>query len=101
MSEVLQVEARTEFGSRSSQKLRAAGSIPGNVYGQGTKSKSVTIANDQFRALLRAEKKTVTLAGGATGTVCFQEIQWDTFWREVLHVDMLLISDAEAAEINS
>src|SRR5712675_2543308 len=86
MAETLKVEKRKSFGKRNNVRLRRAGRLPAILYGHGEESVSLTLASDQFEASLRHGAKVVDLNGDAEGKALLQDVQWDTFYQNVLHV---------------
>ena len=60
---------------------------------------SLTLAADQFEASLRHGAKVVDLDGAASGKALLQDVQWDTFFQHVLHVDLLRVRAGEKVTI--
>ena len=60
---------------------------------------SLTLASDQFEASLRHGAKVVDLNGDAEGKALLQDVQWDTFYQQVLHVDLLRVRAGEKVKI--
>ena len=95
MAELLKVEKRKSFGKRNNERLRRAGQLPAILYGHGEEAVSLTLAADQFEASLRHGAKVVDLDGDASGKALLQDVQWDTFFQQVLHVDLLRVRAGE------
>jgi large subunit ribosomal protein L25 len=95
MSETLSVERRTKLGKRNNERLRRDGRLPAVLYGHGEEALSLSIPVDQFDATLRHGAKVVDLEGAASGQALLQDVQWDTFFQHVLHVDLLRIVAGE------
>ncbi len=100
----IKVLARTgrPTGSRASRRLRAAGQVPGTVYGQGTEPMSVAVDWKPFRAALTTEAGLNALLDleldGDTRLAIVKDLQRHPVTGNVLHVDFLLISrDTEIA----
>jgi large subunit ribosomal protein L25 len=70
------------------------------LYGHGEESVSLTLAADQFEASLRHGAKVVDLDGDANGKALLQDVQWDTFYQQVLHVDLLRVRAGEKVTID-
>src|SRR5436189_5414637 len=87
MAETLKVEKRKSFGKRNNERLRRAGRLPAVLYGHGEECVSLTLASDQFETSLRHGAKVVDLHGDAEGKALLQDVQWDVFYQQVLHVD--------------
>jgi len=100
MSELLHVENRTNVGKRNNERLRRAGRLPAVLYGHGEAAVSLTLAADELEASLRHGAKVVDLDGAATGKALLQDIQWDTFFQQVLHVDLLRVRAGEKVRID-
>lgn len=99
MAESLKVEKRKSFGKRNNDRLRRAGRLPAVLYGHGEESVSLTLAADQVEASLRHGAKVVDLNGDADGKALLQDVQWDTFYQNVLHVDLLRVHAGEKVTV--
>src|SRR5688572_18407076 len=100
MSELLHVENRKSIGKRNNARLRRAGRLPAVLYGHGEEAVSLTLAADQLEASLRHGAKVVDLDGAASGKALLQDVQWDTFFHEVLHVDLLRVRAGERVTVD-
>jgi large subunit ribosomal protein L25 len=100
MSELLHVENRKSVGKRNNVRLRREGRLPAVLYGHGEEPVSLTLAADQFEASLRHGAKVVDLDGAASGKALLQDVQWDTFFQQVLHVDLLRVRAGERVTID-
>ncbi len=100
MSELLHVEKRKAFGKRNNVRLRRQGRLPAVLYGHGEEAVSLTLAADEFEASLRHGAKVVDLDGAANGKALLQDVQWDTFFQQVLHVDLLRVRAGERVTID-
>lgn len=99
MSDTLQVELREAIGSRSSQRLRASGKLPATLYGHKEDAVSLTLSTKEMRKALSLRVKVVNLSGAAEGQALVQDVQWDTFHRDVLHIDFLRVSAGEKVHV--
>jgi large subunit ribosomal protein L25 len=99
MSELLHVEKRNALGKRNNVRLRRKGRLPAVLYGHGEDPVSLTLAADEFEASLRHGAKVVDLDGDASGKALLQEVQWDTFFQQVLHVDLLRVQAGERVTV--
>jgi large subunit ribosomal protein L25 len=99
MAEMLSVRKRTAFGKRNNVRLRQRGGLPAVLYGHGEESISLLLEMDQFDAALRHSARVVDLSGDVTGQALVQDIQWDTFFQHVLHVDLLRIKAGEVITV--
>lgn len=91
MSDILKAEPREKVGKLNNRRLRATGKIPAVLYGHGEGSVSLALAKDQLRTVLRHGGKLVELQGAAKGQALLQDLQWDAFGRNLLHVDLLRV----------
>ena len=82
---------RTGTGKGVARKLRAAGQIPGIIYGHAREPLALAINTRDFEKLLEhisAENTVIELAiGGKTSRTLIREIQRHPFKREFLHID--------------
>jgi large subunit ribosomal protein L25 len=99
MSDMLKVETRKIHGKRHNERLRRSGQLPAILYGHGEEPVSLTLGYDQVQASLRHGAKVVDLDGAATGKALFQDVQWDTFYQVLLHVDLLRVHAGEKVTI--
>ena len=99
MAELLRVEKRKSFGKRNNERLRRAGQLPAILYGHGEEAVSLVLAADQLEASLRHGAKVVDLDGDASGKALLQDVQWDAFLQQVLHVDLLRVVAGEKVQI--
>lgn len=89
-------ETRSTSGSRASQKLRAAGLVPGVVYGHKEDNLDIQLKHEEVEKMLREGHKVVDLTvGGKTESCLIRDMQWDTFATDVLHVDFMRVSKGE------
>ncbi len=99
MSEVLEVMPREKFGTLNNRRLRLSGKLPAVLYGHGKESVSLSIPADQVETTLRHGAQVVDLKGAANGQALLQAIQWDTFQREILHVDLLRVDAQDRIKV--
>ena len=95
----LKVDERTEFGSRSTRRLRRSGLVPGIVYGGGSETRHFQVPERELRNVLvhGGALIDVELAGNATPVV-IKEQQRHPVRGEVLHLDLLEVKLDEAIE---
>ena len=99
MADLIKVETRKSFGKRNNERLRRSGRTPAILYGHGEEPLSLSVAADQLGASLRHGAKVVDLDGAATGKALLQDVQWDTFYQHVLHVDFLRVLAGEKVTV--
>ena len=98
MAETLNVVGREETGTSATKKLRRQGYIPANLYGHGQKNANISIPVDQWESAVRLGAKVVALEGAVEDTALINEVQWDVFGNQTLHVDLIRVSDDERIE---
>ncbi|HEX3654869.1 MAG TPA: 50S ribosomal protein L25 [Pirellulales bacterium] len=99
MAEVLKVEKRKPHGKREARRLRAAGSVPANLYGHGEENVSLVLRADEVRAVVRHGARVVDLEGAVKEKAFIRDLQWDTYGTHVLHMDLTRVSADERLEI--
>jgi len=96
-------QKRERVGKGGARKARAAGLIPGVVYGHGDDPIAVQISARDFQLALRQHKggnAIVSLAlGGSSVNALIREVQYDPIDHKVLHLDFHHISLDEAVEV--
>jgi large subunit ribosomal protein L25 len=89
----LSAELRTEHGKGVARKLRAAGKIPGVVYGHGREAQALTLVSrelDKLLATFSVGSTVVELSlGNATTKTLIREVQRHPFKKQILHVDFM------------
>ena len=105
MSSVIQLKGtrRTRLGKGGARKARAAGQVPGVVYGHGEEPVAVAVDLREFQTALRAHKGGNALVSlkvddkEYTALVC--DAQYDPVSYAVLHLDFQQISLTETIEV--
>jgi large subunit ribosomal protein L25 len=89
--ETLKVAERTEFGSRTSRRLRRSGLMPGVVYGGGNEARHFQVDERQARNVLThgGTLLDVQFDGGRATPVVVKEQQRDPVRGVLLHLDLL------------
>ncbi len=100
----LGAETRTDTGKGVARKLRAAGRIPGVVYGHAREPQALSVVTRDFEKLLQhtAVSSTVvelTLGGAVTKTL-IREIQRHPFKKQILHIDFQELVAGEKVSVN-
>jgi len=94
---------RTGTGKGVARKMRAAGQIPGIIYGHAREPQALAINTRDFEKLLEhisAESTVIELAvGGKTSRTLIREIQRHPFKREYLHVDFQELVAGETVSV--
>ena len=100
MSDLLHVHERKGRGKRDNVRLRREGRLPAVLYGHGEEPVALTLASDELEASLRHGAKVLDLEGAASGKALLHDVQWDTFFQHVLHVDLLRVMAGEKVTID-
>ena len=89
----LSAEARSDTGKGVARKLRAAGRVPGVVYGHGREPQSLSLVArdlDKLLSTIAAGSTVVELTlGGATTKTLIREIQRHPFKKQIMHIDFM------------
>lgn len=96
-------QRRDSTGKGGARKARAAGLIPGVLYGHGEQPVAVTIGARDFQVALRQHKggnAIVNLAvSGGEFTALIRDVQYDPLTHDILHLDFQHISLTETIEV--
>jgi large subunit ribosomal protein L25 len=99
MANLLNVERRKQFGKRNNRRMRDGGRLPAVLYGHGEEVVSLSLSADELESNVRHGAKVVELSGAASGKALLQDVQWDTFFHYVLHVDLLRVRAGEKVTV--
>jgi large subunit ribosomal protein L25 len=99
----LTAQRRTDIGKGGARKARAAGHIPGIIYGHGEAPIPVSVGAREFQVAMRSHRGSnpiVSLAvEGSEYTALVRDVQWDPLTQGVLHLDFQHISLTETVEV--
>lgn len=98
MSDTLVVKKREKVGTSATRRLRDNGLIPVNLYGHGEANASLSVASEQVLAVIKHGGKLVKLSGDITETAVLREVQWDTYSKYIIHIDLLRVSEKELVD---
>jgi large subunit ribosomal protein L25 len=94
---------REALGKGGARKARAAGHIPGVLYGHGEQPVAVSVQAREFDLALRGHKggnPIVNLAvAGGEYTALIRDVQYDPLSHDILHLDFQHISLTETIEV--
>lgn len=102
----MKIEARTSTGKGISRKLRAAGRIPGVVYGRGMEPVPVSLEPKALATAIAGEggmNNLITLQGGGSldqTVVIVADIQVDPLKGNAEHVDLHRVNMNEKVRVN-
>ena len=84
----LTAEKRSALGSRANVRLRKQGTVPAVVYGHHKDTLPVQLNTKEFTKLIAHGTHLFNLSfDGHSESVLLKDVQWDTFGKELLHVD--------------
>ncbi|MDY0384680.1 50S ribosomal protein L25 [Trichlorobacter sp.] len=102
----MKIEVRTSTGKGISRKLRAAGRIPGVVYGRGMEPIPVSLEPKALAAAIAGEggmNNLITLQGGGSldqTVVIVADLQIDPLKGNAEHVDLHRVNMSEKVRVN-
>jgi large subunit ribosomal protein L25 len=97
-------QRRDRIGKGGARKTRAAGAIPGVLYGHGVTPVPVAVVARDFDLALRSHKGgnaivNLSIPGGEY-TALIRDVQYDPISHAILHLDFQHISLTETIEVN-
>ena len=103
MAEIrISAEDRTEFGKGFARRARAAGKIPGVVYGHGESVRHVLLPGHDLMIALRTPNVLLNLefGDGKSQMALPKDVQKDPVKRTLEHVDLLLVRRGEKVTVD-
>jgi large subunit ribosomal protein L25 len=95
----LDAEPRSDFGKGAARRLRRAGRIPVVLYGGGAELVHLSLPGHDLEQALRKPKVTLEIVNGSSTTLAKpRDVQRDPVRRTVEHVDLIIVTAAEARE---
>ena len=95
----LEAEPRSDFGKGAARKLRRSGRIPVVLYGSGTELVHLSLPGHDLEQALRKPKVTLEIVQGSATTLAKpRDVQRDPVKRTIEHVDLIIVTAAEARE---
>lgn len=96
----LQVSERTEFGSRTTRRLRREGLVPGVVYAGGNEARTFSIPERDVRVTLATGAALFDLAfdGGKSEPVVVKEEQRHPVRGNLIHLDLQVVDLNQAIQ---
>lgn len=92
-------EHRSDFGKGAARRTRRAGRVPAVIYGQGQELQHVSLPDHELTLALRHPGLVLEVTlDGTTVLVAPRDVQRDPVKRVLEHVDLVLITKAEAEE---
>lgn len=95
----LTAEIRTKPGTNASRKLRKQAKVPAVLYGSG-ESRPIALALADVDSLIASHQRTVEIElDGQVEQTLIQDVQFDTFGSEVLHLDFKRVSLDDVVQV--
>ena len=101
MSQDVRIDAefRSDFRKGASRRYRRDGLVPAVMYGSGSQLRHVTLPAHELDLALRIPRVVLEVhLDGSQFVVAPADVQRDIVRTDLLHVDLLLLSDEEVAE---
>jgi large subunit ribosomal protein L25 len=97
---MLKASTRNELGTRQVRRLREKGLIPGVIYGHKKDVVSVTLSEHDVELILQHGERLLEVdVDGRKENVLVKDVQWDTFGKVVLHVDLCRVDLDERVQV--
>lgn len=97
----LEVTARTKTGTRYAKRDREAGLIPAVIYGHKEGAVHVTVDAKTFTGILHGEAHLIDIQlDGKSQHTLIKAVQWDTFGKFIIHVDLERVDLSETIEVD-
>jgi large subunit ribosomal protein L25 len=93
---------REAIGKGSARKARAAGRIPGVLYGHGQEAVALSVSAREFELAVRKQGGNPIIGLGLEGgehTALIRDVQYDPISHAIIHLDFLRISLTETIEV--
>jgi large subunit ribosomal protein L25 len=97
----IHAELRTEFGKGPARRTRAAGRVPGIVYGHGAETKHITLPGHDLMLALKTQNALLRLEGlpGRATLALPKAIQRDPIKGFIEHVDLIAVRRGEKVTV--
>ncbi|ARQ70268.1 50S ribosomal protein L25/general stress protein Ctc [Streptomyces marincola] len=101
MSDVkITAEPRSEFGKGAARRVRAAGRVPGVIYGHGAEPVHVTLPGHELMLALKTPNVLITLdVEGRQELVIPKAVQREAIRGFLVHVDLLTVKRGEKVTV--
>lgn len=97
----MKATTRTESGSKSAKRLRAAGQVPGIVYGHGQAPVAVAMDMHEVEMAIQHHERLLDIdIDGKTESVMFKEVQYDALGDNIVHIDLFRVNLDETIEVS-
>ncbi|MFM6968371.1 MAG: 50S ribosomal protein L25/general stress protein Ctc [Microbacteriaceae bacterium] len=97
----LKATVRTSFGKGFARRLRAAGQVPGVVYGHGGETQHVALPAHELTLLVRHKNVVIELdIDGKKELVLVKDIQKDHVRQILEHADLVIVKKGETVTVD-
>lgn len=97
----LKATVRASFGKGAARKLRAAGQVPGVIYGHGAAPSHVALPAHELTLLVRHKNVVIDLdVDGKKELVLVKDVQKDYVRQVIEHVDLVIVKKGETVTVN-
>jgi large subunit ribosomal protein L25 len=103
----LSAQERTGVGKSGARRVRREGFVPAVLYGRGRTPRALSVGRKDLLSAIRTAGRNALIdlriaqdGESQAETVMIEEIQRDQIRREILHIDLHLISLTEALDVN-
>jgi large subunit ribosomal protein L25 len=95
----ISAELRTNFGKGAARSYRRQGRVPAVMYGSGSELRHITLPGHDLDLALRGSRVVLDVdMAGTRVLVAPADVQRDAVRGDLLHVDLMLLSDADVRE---
>jgi len=96
----LETQPREKLGTRYAKRDREAGRTPAVIYGHKQGPVHVTVDTRAFNDIIHGEAHLIDVTvGDKNEHVLIKALQWDTFSRYIVHVDLERVDLSETVEV--
>lgn len=97
----LKATVRASFGKGAARKLRAAGHVPGVIYGHGAAPSHVALPAHELTLLVRHKNVVIELdVEGKKELVLVKDVQKDYVRQIIEHVDLVIVKKGETVTVD-
>jgi large subunit ribosomal protein L25 len=97
---ILNASKRERLGTAECRRLRREGQVPGNLYGHGEGAVSFKTDHESLFKIVHDGHVAIDIdVEGKTEKAVFKEVQWDTFGKQIVHVDLIRVDPNERIDV--
>lgn len=102
MEQVITAEVRQQSGKGPNRRLRMEGKIPAVLYGRGVENMNLALSSREMQKLADEESTKLIklqIQGNGERLVLLKDVQYDHFYKSILHVDLHEVSLTEQVTV--